>query len=254
MWLIVSPAKTLHINLLTKRILVCSGVEQGGFMAGLLFPFLLILFATLYAFKTRKCPDGFNETRFILFTNCINTIHWLALVPLYLASTEQEIRAVILAYSLSLSAIVQLSCLVLPKLYTALFKPEKNTTKEVMKHHGYLPPSPPHSLRGGGRGPTRCLGHRASVPALHLQPTELATVDSQDSISWAGPASPRTRHPTWSHGHYLRCGAEEFRARSTSVSRSTQTTGSSTLLHEEEEDHEDIGDGLVLRIGGTDLL
>ena len=227
-------------------------------MAGLLFPFLLIVFATLYAFKTRKCPDGFNETRFILFTNCINTIHWLALVPLYLASTEQEIRAVILAYSLSLSAIVQLSCLVLPKLYTALFKPEKNTTKEVMKHHGYLPPSPQsHSLRGGGgRGTTRCLGHPASVPALHLQPTELPTVDSQDSISWAGPASPRTRHPTWSHGHYLRCSgaAEEFRARSTSVSRSTQTTGSSTLLHEEEEDHEDVGDGLVLRIGGTDLL
>ena len=89
-------------------------------MAGLLFPFLLIVFATLYAFKTRKCPghpcrqmlmlsspslspDGFNETRFILFTNCINTIHWLALVPLYLASTEHEIRAVIFAYSLSLS-------------------------------------------------------------------------------------------------------------------------------------------------------
>ena len=48
-------------------------------------------------------PDGFNETRFILFTNCINTIHWLALVPLYLASTEHEIRAVIFAYSLSLS-------------------------------------------------------------------------------------------------------------------------------------------------------
>ena len=29
-WLIVSPAKTLHINLLNKRILVCSGVEQVG--------------------------------------------------------------------------------------------------------------------------------------------------------------------------------------------------------------------------------
>lgn len=141
-WLIVSPAKILYINRQTKKILVCSGVDQ-GFMAGLLFPFLLIVFATLYAFKTRKCPDGFNETRFILFTNCINTIHWLALVPLYLASTELEIRAVILAYSLSLSGIVQLSCLVLPKLYRALLRPEKNTTKEVMKHHGYIHPATP---------------------------------------------------------------------------------------------------------------
>ena len=118
-------------------------------MAGLLFPFLLIVFATLYAFKTRKCPDGFNETRFILFTNCINTIHWLALVPLYLASTEQEIRAVILAYSLSLSAIVQLSCLVLPKLYTALFKPEKNTTKEVMNMMAQPPTCRPARMAMG---------------------------------------------------------------------------------------------------------
>ena len=43
--------------------------------------------------------------RFILFTNCINTIHWLAFVPLYLVSTDHKIRAVILAYSLSLSGI-----------------------------------------------------------------------------------------------------------------------------------------------------
>ena len=91
-------------------------------MTGLFFPFLLIISATLYAFKTRKCPGGFNETRFILFTNCINTIHWLAFVPLYLVSTDHKIRAVILAYSLSLSGIVQLGCLVFPKLYTVLFK------------------------------------------------------------------------------------------------------------------------------------
>ena len=91
-------------------------------MTGLFFPFLLIISATLYAFKTRKCPGGFNETRFILFTNCINTILWLAFVPLYLVSTDHKIRAVILAYSLSLSGIVQLGCLVFPKLYTVLFK------------------------------------------------------------------------------------------------------------------------------------
>ena len=111
-----------------------------SFITGLFFPFLLIISATLYAFKTRKCPGGFNETRFILFTNCINTIHWLAFVPLYMVctnpeivvtrltlvppqvSTDHKIRAVILAYSLSLSGIVQLGCLIFPKLYTVLFK------------------------------------------------------------------------------------------------------------------------------------
>ena len=104
-------------------------------MTGLFFPFLLIISATLYAFKTRKCPGGFNETRFILFTNCINTIHWLTFVPLYLVSTDHKIRAVILAYSLSLSGIVQLGCLVFPKLYTVLFK-----VSNILKRRPHLSP------------------------------------------------------------------------------------------------------------------
>ena len=86
-------------------------------MAGLVYPFFLIVLATLYAFKTRKCPGGFNETKFIFFANTVTTIHWFAYVPLYLASTDNEIRAVILAFSLSMSGILQLCSLVLPKLY-----------------------------------------------------------------------------------------------------------------------------------------
>ncbi|XP_023342942.1 metabotropic glutamate receptor 2 [Eurytemora carolleeae] len=111
-WLVIEPASTETISEGKTRILVCKGVDQ-NFMIGLFFPFLLIISATMYAFKTRKCPGGFNETRFILFTNCINTIHWLAFVPLYLVSADHKIKAVILAYSLSLSGVVQLSCLVL---------------------------------------------------------------------------------------------------------------------------------------------
>ena len=76
---------------------------------------------------------GFNETKFIFFANTVTSIHWLAYVPLYLASTDKEIRAVILAFSLSLSGIVQLSCLLFPKLYTVIFKPEKNTRHGVMR-------------------------------------------------------------------------------------------------------------------------
>ena len=43
-------------------------------------------------------------------------------VTIFQVSTDHKIRAVILAYSLSLSGIVQLGCLIFPKLYTVLFK------------------------------------------------------------------------------------------------------------------------------------
>jgi hypothetical protein len=74
-----------------KRTLVCSGVND-SFMAGLIYPFFLILCATVYAFKTRKSPYGFNETRYIFFASTVTCIHWVAYVPLYLASTDHEIR------------------------------------------------------------------------------------------------------------------------------------------------------------------
>lgn len=100
------------------------------------------MICTIYAVKTRKCPDGFNETRHIAFTNYTTLILWLAFVPLYLAFTSNAIRVVTLAMSLSLSGFVQLGCLFFPKIYIVLMKPEKNTKELVMAHHrssSYLP-------------------------------------------------------------------------------------------------------------------
>jgi len=57
------------MNILDILVQICiffSGVDQ-NFMIGLFFPFLLIISATMYAFKTRKCPGGFNETRLNIF-------------------------------------------------------------------------------------------------------------------------------------------------------------------------------------------
>ena len=135
-WIIVEPPATTEIvgKPPGKRTLVCSGVND-SFMAGLIYPFFLILIATFYAFKTRKSPYGFNETRYIFFASTVTSIHWLAYVPLYLASTDVEIKPIILSFSLTISGMVQLGCMLFPKLYTVLFKPEKNTKTGVMNPH-----------------------------------------------------------------------------------------------------------------------
>lgn len=91
--------------------------------------------STFYAIKTRKCPEGFNETRCIAFANYATIILWLAFVPLYLASTRNVIKVITLALSLSLNGLVQLICLFLPKVYVVLIKPEKNTRELVMARH-----------------------------------------------------------------------------------------------------------------------
>nr|XP_033338555.1 metabotropic glutamate receptor 6-like isoform X1 [Megalopta genalis] len=132
-WLLREPPSV--INSYPSReanVRICRGSEDGSYVIGLAYPFVLTVASTFYAIKTRKCPEGFNETRLIGFANYATIVLWLAFVPLYLASVSNLVRAITLALSLSLNGLVQLLCLFLPKVYVVLIKPEKNTRELVM--------------------------------------------------------------------------------------------------------------------------
>ena len=239
-WLLVEPPKTTYFNdpaNKATRVLVCSGLDE-TIMAGLIYPFFLILAATLYAFKTRKCPGGFNETKFIFFANTVTTIHWFVYVPLYLAFTNLSVRPVILAFSLSVSGIVQLSCLLFPKLYLVVFKPRKNTPATVMTtHHSRqyaIPDTPPNSVAVGlADGPAMLAKVYDRYPDAAMlnslnagQPQNRLTIgiqaNSKGEIEDEFPDTPNVgkRHQTWSHELSLQ---ERPRSRSLSISVSTQT-------------------------------
>ncbi|XP_076754284.1 metabotropic glutamate receptor 6 [Xylocopa sonorina] len=135
-WLIKEPPAVDHwYPSRDANVRVCRGSEDGSYVVGLVYPFLLTVASTFYAIKTRKCPEGFNETRCIAFANYATIVLWLAFVPLYLASSNNAVRVITLALSLSLNGLVQLICLFLPKVYVVLIKPEKNTRELVMARH-----------------------------------------------------------------------------------------------------------------------
>ncbi|XP_076361004.1 metabotropic glutamate receptor 3-like [Tachypleus tridentatus] len=135
-WLLYDRPAVSHIYpTRNENILICNGSDKASYLVGLIYPFILIGFCTVYAFKTRKCPDGFNEARYLTFTNYTTCVIWLAFLPLFVLSTSTTIRAVTLSFLFSLSGTVQLACLFAPKVYIALLKPEKNTKKSVMSPH-----------------------------------------------------------------------------------------------------------------------
>ncbi|CAK9832016.1 Metabotropic glutamate receptor [Anthophora retusa] len=139
-WLTKEPPAVEHwYPTRDANVRVCRGSEDGSYVIGLVYPFLLTVASTFYAIKTRKCPEGFNETRRIAFANYATIVLWLAFVPLYLASTNNVVRVITLALSLSLNGLVQLLCLFLPKVYVVLIKPEKNTRELVMARHSSHP-------------------------------------------------------------------------------------------------------------------
>jgi metabotropic X receptor len=102
-WLVYQPPYAVHVYpSRSERLLVCAGLDSHAYLVGLAYPFLLVFLSTVYAIKTRKCPGGFNEARYIAFTNYTVVVLWLAFVPLYIVSSSHIMRALTLAVSLSL--------------------------------------------------------------------------------------------------------------------------------------------------------
>ncbi|RWS25535.1 metabotropic glutamate receptor-like protein [Leptotrombidium deliense] len=75
-----------------EAILKCM-VKDSSFLVSLVYNMLLITTCTIYAVKTRKIPENFNESKFIGFTMYTTCIIWLAFVPIYFGTGNSfEVR------------------------------------------------------------------------------------------------------------------------------------------------------------------
>ncbi|KAM4650917.1 metabotropic glutamate receptor 2 isoform 2-T2 [Discoglossus pictus] len=130
-WLLVEPPGTRKDTAPDKRYVVTLKCQSGdgSMLVSLSYNVLLVLLCTLYAFKTRKCPENFNEAKFIGFTMYTTCIIWLAFLPIfYVTSSDYRVQTTTLCVSVSLSGSVVLGCLFTPKLHIIMFQPQKNVT------------------------------------------------------------------------------------------------------------------------------
>ncbi|XP_064632052.1 metabotropic glutamate receptor 3-like [Lineus longissimus] len=139
-WLVLDPPGTRQYNPNGRRdivILKCK-IEDISFLISLVYNMLLIIICTVYAVKTRKIPENFNESKFIGFTMYTTCIIWLAFVPIYFGTLNSfEVQITTLCISISLSASVTLVCLFAPKMYIIVFQPDKNVRKLTMNSAHY---------------------------------------------------------------------------------------------------------------------
>ncbi len=84
-WFFLEPPGTKPQLLNERRdqvILKCK-IKDISFLISLTYNMFLIIICTVYAVKTRKIPENFNESKFIGFTMYTTCIIWLAFVPIY---------------------------------------------------------------------------------------------------------------------------------------------------------------------------
>lgn len=87
-WLVYEnpDVKEIHPQPLTA-VLTCK-VSTFSLIMSLVYNMVLILLCTLYAFKTRKIPENFNEAKYIGFTMYSTCIVWLAFLPIYFGTNN----------------------------------------------------------------------------------------------------------------------------------------------------------------------
>ncbi|RXM95828.1 Metabotropic glutamate receptor 2 [Acipenser ruthenus] len=93
-WLLVETPGVRKEVAPDKRDVVtlkCNNKDTSMLMS-LTYNMILIILCTVYAFKTRKCPENFNEAKFIGFTMYTTCIIWLAFQPIfYVTSSDYRV-------------------------------------------------------------------------------------------------------------------------------------------------------------------
>ncbi|KAL3080796.1 hypothetical protein niasHS_014901 [Heterodera schachtii] len=126
-WLWLEPPGTaIQYPSRVEAVLTCKATIS-QLLVSLFYCGLLIIACTIYAFKTRKIPENFNETRLIGFTMYSTSLLWLSFGPIYFATQNNfKIQLTSLCMAIALSGTVALACFFCPKVYICLFQPYKN--------------------------------------------------------------------------------------------------------------------------------
>lgn len=132
-WIVMEPPDSnIVADNVSRNDLICRGRDHVDALVGLLCPIVLLILTTMYAFRVRKTPDGFNEARCLGFVNYANCVVIVTSLPIIFIFNDLILSALTLCFPLVTSATADLLGLFLPKIYTIFRRPDKNTREAVM--------------------------------------------------------------------------------------------------------------------------
>lgn len=94
-------------------------------MYALTYNSCIILLCTVYAFRTRKTPENFNEARYIAFAMYTTCIIWVSFLPVQFG-VNKDYSTITISINTTLNATTLLLCIFGPKVYILVFRPARN--------------------------------------------------------------------------------------------------------------------------------
>lgn len=109
--------------------IVCGSKSPAWLIAALVYDAFLMLLSLFLSFRTRRVPDGFNETWYIYLSGYNTLVMGILGVTLgYILRTNILALTVIVAVTLLIGGLVIWGLLFLPKLYIGLLHPDRNNS------------------------------------------------------------------------------------------------------------------------------
>nr|CAH8827235.1 unnamed protein product [Trichobilharzia regenti] len=130
---IIKTDKQLILHGLSHNLMLCFPDFTIKQIITIFIPLILMCLSTVYAYKIRKVPSGFNEARALAFVNYINCICFITTPVLMYYAQKTTLELVPLSFLLMATATNEFSVLILPKIYIILFRPYKNTRASIMQ-------------------------------------------------------------------------------------------------------------------------
>ncbi|XP_072047031.1 metabotropic glutamate receptor 2-like [Amphiura filiformis] len=92
-----------------------------GFITSCIYNLLLVITCCYFAFRARKVPSNYNESKFIAISVYSTLVVCLAAVPVYSTAVDVNQMVATLCVALLLNSYLTLLCIYLPKLYAIHF-------------------------------------------------------------------------------------------------------------------------------------
>ena len=87
-WIGFERPDTMYVLQGKEAVVLKCKTSQIAIVISLFYNMFLIILCTVYAFKTRKIPQNFNEAKYIAFTMYSTCIVWLAFIPIYFGANQ----------------------------------------------------------------------------------------------------------------------------------------------------------------------
>ena len=92
-----------------------------GFLAACAYNAVIVLLCCYYAFRARKVPDNYNESKFIAISVYSALVVFLSVVPVYSTANSALYKVSVLCLALLVNAYLNVLCVYLTKLYAVKF-------------------------------------------------------------------------------------------------------------------------------------